>query len=117
MIELLLPIAVLGLFTIIILAFIRLLETMVLGRLVKAALRDHPESVPALSAKVGHRRPQVEEIYGWMLLALALGLVTYAASGGGTEPAETAKIAIIPAIIGIVVIGYNRARERRTARM
>jgi hypothetical protein len=114
MFDLLMPILVFGLMTIIILAFIRLLETMVLGGLIKAALRDHPESVPTLLAKVGERRPQIEEIYGWMLLALALGLVAYAASGGGREPAETARIAIIPAIIGVVVIGYRRLKPRRT---
>jgi hypothetical protein len=114
MIDSLLPMFVLLLFTIIILAFIRLLETTVLSRLIKTALRDHPESVPGLAAKIGGRRPQTEEIYGWILLALALGLFAYAALEGGTEPAEVAKVAIIPGIIGIAIIGYDRLRSRRT---
>jgi hypothetical protein len=117
MIELLLPMFVLGLFTIIILAFIRLLETTVLSRLIKTALRDHPESVPGLAAKIGERRPQTEEIYGWTLLALALGLLAYAALGGGAQPGEVAKAAVIPAIIGAAIVGYDRLRSRRERRL
>jgi hypothetical protein len=114
MIDLLLPMFVLLLFTIIILAIIRLLETAVLSRLIKSALREHPESVPGLAAKIGARRPQGEEIYGWVLIALAVGLVAYASVGGGTEPIEVARIAIIPAIVGFAIIAYCRLRLRQT---
>ncbi len=113
MIDLLLPMFVLLLFTIIILAIIRLLETAVLSRLIKSALRDHPESVPGLVAKIGERRPQTEEIYGWVLVALAVGLVAYSGLGGGTESIEVAKIAIVPAIVGCAIIAYDRLRLRR----
>ncbi len=102
--------AALVMMTILILAFLRLLETVVVGQLIKAALQHHPESVSGLAAKLGRHRSLVDEIFGWVLTALAAGLAIFGMLGGGSDPSFIVKFAVVPAIIGLTIIAYYRLR-------
>ena len=113
MIDVLLPIVVIGIMGYLLLAIIRLFETLALGRLVKAAMRDHPESVPALAEKIGSRRQMSDALVGWLLIALTAAMLIYAAMSTGDDRIEIAKSAIFPAILGATIIVYLRISDRK----
>ena len=108
MADVLLPIAIIVIMGVILLAIIRLFETMVVGRLIKAAMRDNPDSVPLLLEKIGTRRPLSDALAGWMLIGLAVAMLVYAGMMSGDEQVEFAKAAIFPAILGATIIAYLR---------
>jgi hypothetical protein len=113
MADALLPIAVIAIMAVILLAIIRLFETMAFGRMIKAAMRDHPESIPLLVDKIGTRRPISDALAGWLLLALAVAMLIYAGTTSGEEQTGLAKAAIFPAILGATIIAYLRISNSR----
>lgn len=86
----------------------RLFATFMLNRTIREALRSDPGSVPLLAARLEQRQPWADELLGWILLAFAAGIVLIGLLGQDYDRREIFQAAIIPALIGIVVLVYCR---------
>lgn len=78
MVEIILPIAIVGILAYLVVALLRFFEVLVLSSIVKKAMHDHPESVAALIDKIGAPRRNSGALAGWLLLAAAAAMVLYA---------------------------------------
>ncbi|HEY5724170.1 MAG TPA: hypothetical protein VIT45_17810 [Allosphingosinicella sp.] len=92
----------------------RLIATAILNRTIREAIRSDPASVPLLAARLEQRQPWADELLGWILLAFAAGIVLIGFLGQDYDRREIFQAAIIPALIGIVVLVYCRLMAPRT---
>ena len=92
----------------------RLIATAMLNRTIREAMRSDPGSVPLLAAKLEQRQPWADELLGWIMLAFALGIVLIGLFEQDFDRREIFQAAIIPAVIGIVVLAYCRLMAPRT---
>lgn len=116
MAELFVPIAVFMSLTVIVSLITRLIATGMLNKTIREAMRSDPGSVPTLVGKLEARQPWADQLLGWIFLAFALALVVF----GLTEPdaeerTDMLRAAIVPAIVGAVVLVYTGMASRRTA--
>ncbi len=86
----------------------RLIATGMLNRTIREAIRSDPGSVPLLAAKLEQRQPWADELLGWIMLAFALGIVLIGLFEQDYGRSEILQAAIIPALIGVVVLVYCR---------
>ena len=106
--EIFVPLAAFVMITVSLGLITRLVATAILNRTIREALRSDPGSVPLLAEKLEQRQPWADELLGWIMLAFALGIVLLALFEDAYDRNEMYQAAIIPAIIGIVVLAYCR---------
>ena len=110
--EILMPFAVFGSAVLMLGLLTRLFSDISLNRTLREALRAHPDSVPILAGKLGTRQPWGDALIGWIFLALAFGIAIISLFETPDERREMLQAAIVPLIIGLVVIAYV-ARVKR----
>jgi hypothetical protein len=109
MAELFVPIAGMAMIAVIAGLVTRLIATSIHHRTIRAAFRDSPENVPLLAERLEARLPWADALLGWILLAFALSLVVLGVTESDeSERMEMLRAAMIPAIVGVVVLGYVR---------
>ena len=86
----------------------RLIATAMLNRTIREALRSDPGSVPLLAEKLEQRQPWADELLGWIMLAFAAAIVLLALFEDHYEQRDMFQAAIIPALIGVVILAYCR---------
>ena len=86
----------------------RLIATAMLNRTIREALRSDPGSVPLLADKLEQRQPWADELLGWIMLAFAAAIVLLALFEDHYEQRDMFQAAIIPALIGVVILAYCR---------
>ena len=92
----------------------RLIATAMLNRTIREALRSDPGSVPLLADKLEQRQPWADELLGWIMLAFAVAIVLLGLFEDHYEQRDMFQAAIIPAVIGLVVLAYCRLMATRT---
>ncbi len=115
MVELLMPLAVFGSFVLVVGQLTRLLSNISLNRTVREALREHPASVPLLAERLDARQPWADAMIGWIFLAFALGLVLLSLFETADDRRDIFQAAIVPAIVGLVVLAFVRRARRDVA--
>lgn len=106
--EIFVPLAAFVMITVSLGLITRLIATAILNRTIREALRSDPGSVPLLAEKLEQRQPWADELLGWIMLAFALGIVLLALFEDPYDRNEMYQAAIVPAIIGVVVLAYCR---------
>ena len=86
----------------------RLIATAMLNRTIREALRSDPGSVPLLADKLEQRQPWADELLGWIMLAFAVAIVLLGLFEDHYDRRDMFQAAIIPAVIGVVVLAYCR---------
>ncbi len=112
MMELLMPLAVFGSFVLIVGHVTRLLSNISLNNTLREALRSHPPSVPLLAQRLDSRQPWADALVGWIFIAFAAGLVLLALFEPGDERRDIFQAAVVPALVGVVVLGFVRWAKR-----
>lgn len=110
--EVIVPLGVVGFVTMMLGLVTRLFSNLSLNRTLREALRSDPGSVPVLAERLDARQPWADELIGWIILAFALGLVLMGLFEEPVEQREVFQAAIIPAVMGLVAIGYVRWAKR-----
>ena len=117
-VELLVPIAAFVMIVVTLSLFTGLISTAILNKTIREGMRSHPESVPALIAKLDERQPWADALLGWIMLAAAAGLVLLSLFEDYDERREMMQAAVIPVVIGVTVLLYVRfARSRHDKAM
>ena len=109
--DILVPLGALAMLAFMTAQIAQLFSNISLNRTLREALRNHPEAVASLAGKLGGRQSQGDALVGWIFIAFAVGLVLM----GLLEPGEKRQViqaAIVPLIVGIVVLGYARLAKR-----
>ena len=106
--EIFVPLAAFVMITVSLGLITRLIATAILNRTIREALRSDPGSVPLLAEKLEQRQPWADELLGWIMLAFALGIVLLALFEDSYDRNEMYQAAIVPALIGVVVLVYCR---------
>lgn len=112
--EILMPFAVFGSAVLMLGLVTRLFSDISLNRTLREALRAHPDSVPMLANKLGTRQPWADSLIGWIFLALAAGIALLSLLENPDARREMLQAAIVPSIIGLVVIAYVARTKRDT---
>ena len=115
MVELLMPLAVFGSLVLVMGQLTRLLSNISLNRTLRDALRSHPDSVPLLAERLDARQPWADALIGWIFLAFALGLVLLSLFETADDRREIVQVAVVPAIVGLVVLAFVRRAKRDAA--
>jgi len=106
--DIIIPIALFGAAVLISGQFTRLLSNLSLNHTLREALRSDPSSVPTLADRLDARQPWADALIGWIFIALAAGIVLTSLFEDVQERRQMLQAAIIPLLIGIVVIAYVR---------
>ena len=106
--ALLMPFAVFGSFVLVVGPIPRLLSDISLNRTIREAMRADPASVPLLASRLGARQPWSDSLIGWIFIALAAGIVLISLFEPADERRDMLQAAIVPLVIGVVVIAYVR---------
>lgn len=112
MMQLLIPLAVFGSFVLIVGHVTRLLSNISLNNTLREALRSHPPSVALLAQRLDSRQPWADALIGWMFIAFAAGLVLLALFESGDERRDIFQAAVVPAVVGLVVLAFVRWAKR-----
>jgi len=112
MVELLVPLGVLGWMVVMVGMIARLFSNISLNRTIREALRSNPESVPILVERLDRRAPWENELIGWVFVAFAVGIVLIGVLEGPPRLREALEVAIIPGLAGVVVLGFVRFSRR-----
>ena len=126
--EFFIPIAAILTFAVIVSLITRLIATAMHHRTIREAMRSDPTSVPLLVQRLEARQPWADALIGWVFIAFAIGLVLMALFEPNVgDRRETVQAAIVPLVVGVVVLWYVRrarkaaaddmARPPRTARV
>ena len=110
--EVLMPFAVFGSAVLMLGLLTRLFSDISLNRTLREAMRAHPDSVPILAAKLGKREPWADALIGWIFIALAAGIVLVSLFETPGERREMLQGAIIPLLVGIVVLAFVARMKR-----
>ena len=73
-----------------------------------------PAKIELLADKLDQRQPWADELLGWIMLAFAAGIVLLALFEDHYDQRDMFQAAIIPAVIGVVVLAYCRLMAPRT---
>lgn len=108
-VELFVPIGAMIMLAVMLALLTRLIATGLHHGTIRRALRDNPEAVPLLVARLEDRLPWADALLGWVFIAFAVALVLL----GVTEVDEPERVqmlraAVIPAIVGVFVLAYIR---------
>lgn len=106
--EIFAPLGAFVMITVVISFITRLIATAILNRTIREAIRSDPASVPLLAAKLEQRQPWADELLGWIMIAFAAGIVLIGLFEQDYDRSELFQSAIIPAIVGVVVLVYCR---------
>ena len=128
MADIFIPMALFGAFVLVVGQLARLGSNLSLNRTLREALRSDPASVPVLAERLDARQPWADALIGWVFIAFAIGLVLMALFEPNVgDRRETVQAAIVPLVVGVVVLWYVRmarkaaaddmARPPRTARV
>lgn len=118
MVELFVPIAAMMALTVMLSLITRVIADAVLNKTIREAMRSDPGSVPLLAGKLDQRQPWADQLLGWIFLAFALALVLLGLMDADADNrTEMLKAAVVPAIVGAVVLLYARYAARRHARV
>lgn len=108
MIDVLIPLGVIGWMVVIVGMVARLFSNISLNRTIREALRSSPESVPVLAQRLDSRAPWENELIGWVFITFAIGIVLMGLLDGSLQWRQTCGVAIIPGLAGIIVLLYVR---------
>lgn len=108
MIEVLVPLGVIGWMVVMVGIVARLFSNISLNRTIREALRSSPESVPVLAQRLDSRAPWENALIGWVFITFAIGIVLMGLLEGSQQWRETLGVALIPGLAGIVVLLYVR---------
>lgn len=116
MVELFVPLGAMAMIAVILGLITRLIATGIHHGTIRRALRDDPASVPLLVDRLEARLPWADALLGWIFIAFAIALALL----GITEPDDTdrteiLRAAIVPAIVGVVVLIYVGFARKRHA--
>lgn len=106
--SVLMPFAVFGSFVLVVGQLTRLLSDISLNRTLREALRSDPGSVPLLAERLGARQPWTDALIGWIFIALSAAIVLISLFEGPEDRRDMLQAAIVPLVIGVVVIVYVR---------
>lgn len=112
MVEVLVPLGVIGWMVVIVGMIARLFSNISLNRTIREALRTSPESVSVLAERLDSRQPWENELIGWVFIAFALGLAAIGLLQGAPQWRQTLEASIVPALAGLVVLIFVRFRHR-----
>jgi hypothetical protein len=115
MVDLLMPLAVFGSFVLVMGQLTRLGSNLSLNRTMREALRSDPASVPILAERLDARQPWADALLGWIFIAFAVGLVIMSLFEPVGERREVVQAAIVPALVGVVILYYVRMAKRALA--
>ena len=107
--EIFVPLGAFAMITVSVALLTRLIATAILNRTIREAMKSDPASVPLLAEKLEQRQPWADELLGWIMLAFAVGIVLLGLfEEEAYDRREFFQSAIVPAVIGIVVLVYCR---------
>jgi len=116
MVDLFMPLAVFGSFVLVMGQLTRMGSNLSLNRTMREALRSDPASVPVLADRLDARQPWADALVGWIFIAFAIGLVLMAMfEPEAGERREIVQAAVVPLIVGVVVLYYVRLAKRAAA--
>lgn len=108
MVEILVPLGVMGWVAVMVGMVTRLFANLSLNRTLREALHSNPDSVPVLAERLDARQPWADELIGWIFVAFAVGLVLMGMFENPDHRREILQTAIVPAVAGIVVLAFVR---------
>ena len=82
-------------------------------RTIREAMKSDPEAVPPLIAALRDRAPWAEPLLGWILLTLAATVAVLSLFEDEETRMAMLKFAVVPAILGVVVLVYLRVARPR----
>ena len=112
MVEVLVPLGVIGWMAVMVGMIVRLFSNISLNRTIREALRSSPESVSILAERLDTRHPWENELIGWVFIAFAVGIVLVGLLDGSAHWRETLEVAVIPGLAGVVVLFFVRFSRR-----
>ena len=112
MVDILVPLGVIGWMTVMVGMIVRLFSNISLNRTMREALRSSPESVPMLAERLDARQPWENELIGWVFIAFAVGILLMGMLERSTDWRQTLGVAIIPGLAGIVVLLFVQLSKR-----
>lgn len=112
MVEIVIPVALFGAFVLVSAQFARLISNLSLNRTLREALRTDPSSVPILAERLDSRQPWADALIGWIFIALAVGMALMSLFEEAAERRQILETAIVPLLIGVVVVAYVRWAKR-----
>ena len=112
MVEVLVPLGVIGWMVVMVGMIARLFSNISLNRTIREALRSSPETVSVLAERLDRREPWENELIGWIFIAVAVGVVLMGVFEGPSRWRQAFEVAIIPALAGLVVLGFVRFSRR-----
>ena len=112
MVEVLVPLGVLGWMVVMVGMIVRLFSNLSLNRTIREALRSSPESVAILADRLDNRSQWENELIGWVFIAFAVGLVAIGLLQGAPQWRETLEAAIVPGTAGVVVLLFTHFSTR-----
>lgn len=115
MVQLFVPMAAFVMIVVSISLVTRLIATAMLNRTIRDALKTDPGSVPLLADKLEQRQPWADELLGWILLAFAAAIVLLGLFEDSDDRYEMFRAAVVPVVVGLVVILYCRIMAPRGA--
>lgn len=115
MAELFVPMAGMLMIVTIVSLIARLLAAIALNGTLREALRSDPGSVPILAGRLDARPLWGDFLLGWIFLALAVGLVLLGLTDDEGQRNELLRAAIVPAVVGVTVLGWSWFSTRRSA--
>jgi hypothetical protein len=114
LVPLFVPMAVFAMATAVVALITGIIATGMLHSTLREAMRNHPESVPALVAALRGRAPWADALLGWIALAFGATIVLLSLFEDGETRTEFLKASVLPFVIGIVVLVYLRVARPRT---
>lgn len=107
MVELFVPLGGMAMIAVMLALVTRLIATGLHHGTIRRAMRDNTESMPALIARLEERLPWADGLLGWIFIAFAVALLVLGVTDPDPEESfELTRAAIVPAIIGVFVLGY-----------
>jgi len=114
MLEVVLPLAVLGILLLFVDQIRRLISHAILNRTIRRAMETDPASARLLIAKLEPRHRWPDALAGWIILLAGTALAVAAAFEDGTARAETFQVAAVAIVLGVGILGYSWFVNRST---
>ena len=112
MVDILVPLGVMGWMAVMVGMIVRLFSNISLNRTIREALRSNPESVPILAERLDSRASWENGLIGWVFIAFAVGIVLMGVLERMPDWRQTIGVAIIPGLAGIVVLLFVHLSRR-----
>ena len=116
MVEIFVPMAGMLMLVAMLALVTRVVAAVSLNRTIREALRTDPGSVPILAERLEARPLWGDYLLGWIFIAFTVALILLALTDRDADVrADMLRSAIVPAIVGITVLGYAWFSSKRAA--